>query len=82
MERRKAELTQSYQYDSDYLNSKGGQKASNRLAILRGLTSMHLAYNTVAPSSEVPTLPENRLGEGVYRVGLDGFAKTGGPKWP
>ena len=82
MKRREMKFTPSFQYDSIYLNSVPGQKASNRLAILRGLTSMHLAYNTVAPSSEVPTLPENRLGEGVYKVGLDGFAKTGGSKWP
>ncbi len=82
MERRKLKFTPSFQYDSMYLNSVLGHKADNRLAILRGLTGLHLAHNTVAPLSEVPTLPENHLREGVYRVGFDGFANTGGPKWP
>ncbi len=82
MERRKLKFTPSFQYDSIYLNSVLGHKADNWLTILRGLTDLHLAYNNVAPWSEVPPLPENHLREEVYRVGLDGFANTGGPKWP
>jgi len=82
MERREAKFTPSYLYEADYLNSRLGPETSNRLAVLRGLADLPLAYNTPSPMGEVPALPENHFGESVYRTGLDGFANVGGPKWP
>ena len=82
MDRREAEFVPSYLHEADYLNSKLGPETSNRLAILRGLADLPLAYNTPSPIDEVPVLPDNPIGEGVYRVGLEGFAKKGGLKWP
>lgn len=82
MDRRESEFTPSYQYDSENLNSKQEHEAANRLAVLRGWVVLNFVFNTTEPRGEVPTLPENHLRERVYRTGLDGFSKTGGPKWP
>jgi hypothetical protein len=82
MDRRESELNLSYQYDSDHLNSKQEHQADNLLALLRAWAGLNLVFNSVEPRGEVPPLPENHLRERAYRIGLDGFFKAGGPKWP
>lgn len=81
MDRLESEFTPSYLFESEYLNSKLGPEDGTWLVVLRALADVRLCFNSTTPVVESPKLPENHLGEIVYRAGLHSFTKAGGPKW-
>ena len=82
MEGQAAGLKPSYRSNLEYTNSKLGQDASNRSAMVLALTHLPIAFNSPGSRGELHELPENRLGEGVYSGGLEGAVRIEGSKWP
>jgi len=82
MEGQGAGLKSSYRYHLEHFNSKLGAEASNRSAALLALAHLPFAFNSPAPRGEILEPPENRLGEAVFRGGLEGAIKAGESKWP
>ena len=82
MEGQGAGLESSYRYHLDHFNSKLGSDVSNRSAVLLALAHLPFAFNSPAPRGEIIEPPENRLGEAVFRVGLEGAMRAEESKWP
>jgi len=82
MEGQGAGFESSYRYHLDHFNSKLGAEASNRTAVLLALAYLPLAFNSSVPGGEFLEPPENRLGEAVFRGGLEGSIRAEESKWP
>ncbi|MFH1764527.1 MAG: hypothetical protein ABIF09_10080 [Gemmatimonadota bacterium] len=82
MERQGAALKSSHRYDLEYSNSKLGAEAGNRSAMLLALAYLPFAFNSPVPREGISALPENHLGEAVFRAGLEGSIRHEDSKWP
>jgi hypothetical protein len=82
MEAQGAGLKSSHRYQLEHFNSKLGPEASNRSAMLLALAHLPFAPNSPIPMGEIPDLPENHLGEAVFRAGLEGSLNQVDSKWP
>ena len=75
-------LDSSYSHHLEYVNSKAGPETGNLQAVLRSLTHLPFAHCTPVQKDQVFDLPENRLGFGVFRRGLEGALKSKVEPWP
>jgi len=82
MEAQGAGLKSSHRYQLEQFNSKLGPEASNRSAMLQALAHLPFATNPSVPKGEIPDLAENRVGEAVFRAGLEGSLNQVDSKWP
>jgi hypothetical protein len=82
MEGQGAGLKSSYRYQLEHFNSKLGAEASYRSAVLLALAYLPFAFNSSVPREGIFALPENHLGEAVFRAGLEGSIRPEDSKWP
>ena len=81
MERHRTDDAFSFLNESDHMmNSDLAPGFDNRIVALKALTHLQIAFNSPSPVVGRPSLSENQLGERAYRVGLEAFASSEGPK--